>query len=132
MAEALLRHYGARRFIVASAGIAPAPTIAPLAHVTMRRIGISLDDHYPKTLEAVLAPGQVWDYIITTCDAAREACPSFLGDTRRIHWNFRDPAATTGDEEMRLHAFRLVRDEIKRRVQLFVALSAHRRAGVGA
>lgn len=128
IAEAFLRHYGGNHFDVHSAGTAPASHINPLTEVTMGQLGISLAGQYPKQLDEYIY--QPWDYIITTCDAANEACPAFPGDPMRIHWSFQDPAAVTGTTEEQLRAFRRVRDEIKRRVQLFVALPIHR-SGAG-
>lgn len=125
MAEAFLRHYGADRFDVRSAGTNPADQINPLAEVAMEQLGLTLTGHYPKHLDAYI--DQPWDYIITTCDAANEACPAFPDDPTRIHWGFQDPAAVTGTDEVRLRAFRRVREEIKRRVQLFIALPVHQR-----
>jgi arsenate reductase (thioredoxin) len=132
MAEAFLRALGKGRFAPYSAGTEPAPRINPLTIEVMRQIDISLDGQRPKSLDSVLDLGIAWDYVITTCDEAAEACPTFPGDTARIHWGFRDPAKAEGTEEERLRVFRRVRDEIKRRVQLFTELNVHNRAGVRA
>ncbi len=123
MAEALLRHYGGERFEVHSAGTNPRERINPLTVVVMDAIDISLAGQYPKGLDSVSAEG--WDYIITTCDQAKEACPVFPEDPEHIHWGFEDPAKVEGTEEQRLRAFRRVRDEIKRRVHLFIELPTH-------
>lgn len=123
MAEAFLRRYGGDRFDVHSAGTEPASRINPLTVVVMRQLDLALVGQSPKHLDRYA--DQQWDYIITTCDAANEACPAFPDDPTRIHWGFADPAAVTGTEEERLRAFRRIRDEIKRRVQLFVALPVH-------
>jgi len=132
MAEAWLRELGGGRFAAESAGTHPAPRINPLTERVMGDIGISLAGQYPKTIGDIGALDRAWDYVITTCDQANEACPVFPGDTERIHWGFEDPAAVEGTEEQRLRVFRRVRDEIKRRVQLFTELKAHKRAGVRA
>jgi arsenate reductase len=132
MAEAWLRELGGGRFVAESAGTHPAPRINPLTERVMGDISISLAGQYPKTLADIGALDCVWDYVVTTCDQADESCPVFPGDTERIHWSFEDPAAAEGAEEQRLRVFRRVRDEIKRRVQLFVGLKAHHQAGVRA
>ena len=124
MAEAFLRRYGGDRFEVHSAGSDPAPRVHPLADAAMREAGVPLEGHRPKLLDPFC--DRRWDYIITTCDRANEACPAFPGDSERIHWGFDDPAQVVGAEEERLRAFRRVRDEIRWRVQLFALLRAHR------
>lgn len=128
MAEAFLRHYGGDRFIAESVGTDLSLAINPLAIEAMDRISISLEGQYPKTLDTLMARRTTWDYVITTCDEVKEDCPTFPGDTERIHWNFDDPAKAEGTAEQRLNAFRRVRDEIKRRVQLFTELSVHHHA----
>jgi arsenate reductase len=124
MAEAFLRHYGEGRFDVHSAGTELAVAIHPLAEAVLRSAGIALAGQYPKHLDRYTH--ERWDYVITTCDDANEACPAFPDDPERIHWGFPDPSAVTGTPEEREQAFRRVRNEIKRRVQLFVSLRAHR------
>jgi arsenate reductase len=71
--------------------------------------------HESETLELYL--GEPFDYVVTVCDAANEACPVFPGAKSRLHWSFRDPSRATGDEEERLAVFRVVRDEIRERIE---------------
>lgn len=54
-----------------------------------------------------------WDWVITVCDAANEACPVFPGARHRLHWSFEDPSRATGTDEAQLAVFRRVRDEIR-------------------
>ena len=36
--------------------------------------------------------GEEWDYVITVCGGANEACPAFIGKVKhRIHIGFDDP-----------------------------------------
>ena len=117
MAEGLLRHIAGDRFDVASAGVSPTH-VRPEAITAMREIGIDIFHHNSKSVDAF--SGQEFDYVITVCDNAREQCPVFPGNTKRIHWSFADPATAEGDDEMRLAVFRKVRDEILQRLRLFV------------
>jgi arsenate reductase len=64
--------------------------------------------------------GQAFDYVITVCDEAREACPYFPGAARRLHWSLPDPSAATGSRDERLRVFRAVRDDVRRRVEEFL------------
>jgi arsenate reductase len=72
---------------------------------------------------------QQFDYVITVCDRAREACPVFARAARSFHWSFEDPAEATGAEDDRLIVFRRVRDEISERVSAFVS-NIHRERDV--
>ena len=56
--------------------------------------------------------GEPFDYVITVCDEANEACPFFPHAAQRLHWSLPDPAAAEGTEEERLEFFRSVRDRL--------------------
>ena len=60
------------------------------------------------------APPDDVDVGVTLC--AEEVCPVFLGKAMRVHWGLPDPAGATGDERVKLEAFRAVRDELRRRL----------------
>ncbi len=109
MAEGLLRHLAGDRFEVMSAGT-EATHVRPQAIEVMGEIGIDISRQESKTLERYL--GEPFDYVITVCDDANEACPVFPGAKSRLHWSFKDPSQATGGEEERLEVFRTVRDEI--------------------
>lgn len=114
MAEGLLRDLAGDRFEVMSAGT-EATRVRPLAIRAMEETGVDISGQESKTLERYL--GEPFDYVVTVCDAANEACPFFPGAKRRLHWSFEDPAAAEGSEEQRLEVFRRVRDEIKGRIE---------------
>ncbi len=110
MAEGILRHLRGDEFEVFSAGTRPS-VVNPIAIKVMAEIGIDISGHRSKSVEEF--QGVNFDFVITTCDAARETCPVFPGIARRLHWSFNDPAKAEGSEEEILSAFRKVRDEIK-------------------
>ena len=116
MAEGLLGASGGQRFEVASAGTHPTD-VNPLAIRVMREIGIDISPHRSKPVDEMI--GREFDYVVTVCDNARESCPVFPGDAKRIHWSFEDPAEAVGTEEDQLWVFRRVRDEIADRVSAF-------------
>jgi arsenate reductase len=114
MAEGILRHLKGSKFEVFSAGIKPS-VVNPIAIKVMAEIGIDISGHRSKSIDEF--QGMNFDFVITTCDGARETCPVFPGKARHLHWSFDDPAAVTGSENEILSAFRTVRDEIKSRIQ---------------
>jgi len=113
-AEGMLRALAGDRFEVMSAGT-EATLVRPLAIRAMEEIGIDISGQESKTLEVYL--DQPFDYVITVCDEANEACPFFPGAKNRLHWSFEDPSKANGSEEERLEVFRRVRDGIRARVR---------------
>jgi arsenate reductase (thioredoxin) len=114
MAEGLLRDLAGDQFEVMSAGT-EATRVRPLAVRAMEEIGVDISGQESKTLDRYL--DQPFDYVITVCDDANEACPFFPGAQSRLHWSFDDPSRAEGSDEERLEVFRRVRDGIKDRVQ---------------
>ena len=114
MAEGLLRALAGDRFEAMSAGT-EATHVRPLAVRAMEEIGVDISEQESKTLERYLKKS--FDYMITVCDDANEACPFFPGASERLHWSFEDPSRAEGSEEERLAVFRSVRDRIGERVQ---------------
>ena len=119
MAEGLLRALGGDRFEVFSAGAKPAGYVHPLAIQAMQELNIDISRHTSKSLDVF--DGQNFDSLITVCDNAREACPAYAGAAQQLHWSLEDPAHAPGAEEEKMRAFRRVRDEIRQRIQLFLA-----------
>jgi arsenate reductase len=117
MAEGLLRAAAGERLEVASAGT-EATRVRPEAVRVMAEIGIDIAHHESKTWERFA--DQPFDYVITVCDDAAEACPVFPGPARRIHWSLPDPSRATGGDAERLAAFRAVRDRLSSLIATFV------------
>jgi arsenate reductase (thioredoxin) len=114
MAEGLLRHMAGDRFEAMSAGT-EATHVRALAVQAMEEIGVDISGQESKTPTRYLQ--EPFDYVITVCDDANEACPFFPGAGNRLHWSFEDPSRAEGSEEERLAVFRSVRDRIRDRVQ---------------
>jgi arsenate reductase (thioredoxin) len=130
MAEAWTRQLYGARFDVHSAGVAPA-SLDPDAVAVMAEVGIDLSTHRSKHVDD-LKPIK-FDFVITVCAGARERCPVFAGDAKRLHVGFDDPpalAAGAVDRGEALAHYRRVRDEIRS----FVATlpdTLHLEAGAG-
>jgi arsenate reductase (thioredoxin) len=118
MAEGWLRKLGGDDFEAFSAGSKPAGHVHPLAIKAMQEVGVDISQHRSKSLDEFI--GQPFDYVVTVCDNAREACPAFPGAANQLHWGFDDPAHAPGTDEEKLRVFRRVRSEIEHRIRLFL------------
>jgi arsenate reductase len=114
MAEGLLRHLAGDHFEVMSAGT-EATSVRPEAISAMAELGIDISGQESETMDRYL--DEPFDCVVTVCDDANEACPVFPGAKNRLHWSFRDPSRATGSDEERLQVFRMVRDEIRGRIE---------------
>lgn len=121
LAEAVLRRAGGPRFAVASAGVAPAP-IEPMTLQVLADAGIDHDWAVSEPIETYL--GREFDYVITLCDDARAACPMFPGADQSMHWGYRDPSGTPGDDAARRAAYERVLTDLGQRVRQFVTIAA--------
>lgn len=116
MAEGFCRHYWGHALNVYSAGTKKHGMNARAVKV-MQEAGHDLSAHFSKTTDEL--PPLHFDYVITVCDAAKEACPYFPG-SKVIHIGFQDPPQLTRDftdEEATLHVYRRVRDEIENAIK---------------
>jgi len=125
MAEGWLRRLAGDRFEVFSAGTHPSQ-VNPLAIQVMAERGVDLSGHRSKHMNEFLK--QPFDYVITVCDDAAEACPIFPGRAERLHWSFSDPAAAQGSEAERLKVFRDSRDAIEAQLKAWLAGADHQPA----
>jgi protein-tyrosine-phosphatase len=119
MAEAVLTRKGRGRYTAASAGSDPASAVDPLALRVLQDQEIEWRGR-PKGFDAVRE--EAWDFVITLCDRAREACPSFPGQPVFAHWGIPDPAEAQGGDERRYLAFEEALGYISRRIDLLLAL----------
>lgn len=110
MAEGLLRDGFGDRFEVFSAGTEKT-RVRPQAIAVMEERNVDLSEHQSQTIEEV-TEGRTFDYVVTVCDSAREACPYLPARKANLHHSFEDPSAASGSEEEKLAVFRRVRDEI--------------------
>jgi len=114
MAEGLLRQMAGDRFEVSSAGTYP-KGMHPRSVEVMNEIGIDISKQTSK--DVLIFVNDKFDYVITVCDRAKQQCPVFPG-AEPIHWGFDDPAEAPPTRQ--LEVFRNVRDEIRRRLNLFL------------
>jgi arsenate reductase len=109
IAEAFLNALYGGRYEGYSAGVTPGK-INPYVVKSMSEIGVDISGNRSKSIEEFR--GKKFDYVVTVCDSAREACPFFPGE-KVIHKGFEDPSQFTGSEEEILKQVRRVRDEVR-------------------
>ena len=124
IAEALLRQYGGDDFAAFSAGTEP-KGVNPYTVRVLSEIGIDWSDARAKSVHEYL--GEPFDYVITVCDRARQACPVFPGEHNSLHWGLDDPAEVDGSDADRLAAFRRTQVEVSVRLRPFIELARRAR-----
>lgn len=110
LAEGYLRHFAGEKATIYSAGI-ETHGVNPKAVQVMAEDQINISTHSSNHVDEYLSVP--FDYVITVCDNANEACPYFPGNVQRFHHNFPDPAKAVGSPEEIMNEFRRVRDMIK-------------------
>lgn len=116
MAEAIARSLARPELPVESAGSAPS-RVNPLAVKALAEIGLDASTQRSKSVDEIDRDAVAT--VITLC--AEEVCPVWLGEARRLHWPLPDPAGHAEAEEASLERFRSVRDELRRRIERFLA-----------
>jgi arsenate reductase len=121
MAEAFMNKLAGDRFEAESAGIEPAK-INPIVVTAMQEKGIDLSGRKTKSVESMIARGPYFNYVVTVCDeTSSERCPVFPGAVTRLHWPFADPSSFRGSDEEKLARTRIVREEVKHKIEDWIA-----------
>ncbi len=123
LAEGIMRTQGGSRVAVFSAGSEPA-AVHPLAIRAAQALNVDISSQRAKHMDEFA--GQQFDAIITVCDKVREACPTFPGDPKQIHWSFADPTAVTGSEAEKFQAFLQTARDLSTRIS-YLRLMLERR-----
>jgi arsenate reductase len=120
MAEAYLNTLAGEHFYAESAGL-EAGILNPFVVQVMKEEGIDISGNKIDSAFDLYKEGRSYDYVVAVCDAAKaEKCPVFPGVTSRLNWSFPNPADFTGTDAEILAATRLVRDQIKSKVEKFI------------
>lgn len=113
MAEAIANARLGEAWEAFSAGTQPAGYVHPKALESLREIGIQ---HAGESKLADEFRSVAFDLVVTVCDDAAENCPVWLGQGKRVHLGFPDPAKAVGTDEEVMQVFRSVRDGIEQKV----------------
>ena len=113
MAEAIINSQYGDEWEAVSAGTQPAGFVHPLAVQVLSEIGI----HHQGTSKSVdVFRGDEFDLVNTVCEDAEENCPVWLGNGKRVHVGFPDPAKAQGSEADKLAVVRAVLEEMRIRL----------------
>lgn len=121
LCEAMFNHLVPTEMQAYSAGSQPKGEVHPLSLKTLDKAGVSTAGLYSKSsdVHVNLAP----DFVITVCDkAAGEACPVFFGPATKAHWGLTDPSEYQGAQEEIEAAFEATLEQIRTRIEAFLAL----------
>jgi arsenate reductase len=119
IADGFMNALGGDRYEVKSAGL-EAHGLNPRAAQVMQEAGIDISKNSSNVIDPDILNRA--DYVITLCGHADEHCPVISNhNVVKWHWGFDDPAKATGSEEEIMEQFRKVRDEIKQRIEQFLA-----------
>jgi arsenate reductase len=86
----------------------------PRAVAVMAEAGVDIAGQTSKLVSDL--PPVAFDFVVTLCGGAQEACPFFPGSVKRVHAGFEDPpdlARGAASEEEALAHYRRVRDAIR-------------------
>jgi arsenate reductase len=110
---------GGDDFEVHSAGTHPSE-MNPYTVGVLAAANIDVSDERSKHVSEY--DGQMFDYVVTVCDAAAEECLIFQGAPQHIHWSFADPAAVAGSDDEKLRAFEGTMHDMQSRISAFIAV----------
>jgi len=113
MAEGFARELRGDLLEPYSAGVLPHRVLAETVEV-MKEAGVDISKQQSKHVDALKRVA--FDYVVTLCGGALEACPLFSGKAKVLHVPFDDPpvlALSARTREEALGHYRRVRDEIR-------------------
>ena len=118
MAEGLMKHFHGARVFVDSAGVSEGCR-DPLMIEAMGEIGVDLSRHLPKTIASLEV--DAFELVVALSLAALEEAKLL---TRYTHcevraWDIPDPTVVEGSRELRLAAYRAVRDQLREKILAF-------------
>jgi protein-tyrosine-phosphatase len=116
MAEGILKYLMGRRIYVDSCGIRP-HELDLFAVAVMDEIGIDISKHKPKSFDE-LEDG-FFDLVISLSPEAQHGAVELTrtSDVDIEFWHMPDPSLTEASREVKLEAYRDLRDELMRRIR---------------
>lgn len=118
MGEGWLRHLASDRFRVSSGGIRPIG-VQERTVAVMREAGVEMDGIQSTFIHRELDPAP--EFLIALSRQALANAPTLPRSTQVLRWFVPDPYGVRGDEEAVLRAYRGARDEIRERLEDWLA-----------
>ena len=115
MAAALMRSLHGRRVFVDSVGLRPEP-LDPFAVAVLDDLGIDLSGHRPKSFEEL--EDDYFDLVISLSPEAHHRAVELTrtSSCEIEFWPLMDPTLVEGNREVRLDAYRTLRDHLLERL----------------
>ena len=120
-AEFLLRAIGGESFEVYSGGGNPAGEVHPLVLQILKDV-FQIDPSGAASKSWREFAGIHFDFVITVCDDAREACLVFPGEPVTAHWSFEDPERFRDNPQEKHDRYVQTAFQVKRRIELFTSI----------
>tara|TARA_Y100001970_G_C14259725_1_gene878949 strand:- start:744 stop:1184 length:441 start_codon:yes stop_codon:yes gene_type:complete len=115
IAEALMKSLCGRRVLIDSVGVRMGE-IDPFAIAVMQELGIDISLHQSKTFEDLSSSN--FDMVISLSPEAQHKAMEMTRTTecKVEFWHTMDPSIIEGSREVRLDAFRQIRDELSKKL----------------
>ncbi len=116
MAEAIAKHHFGARIYVDSVGVREGP-IDPFAVEVLAEIGIDASRHVAKRMDDLLDTS--FDLIVSLSPEAHHRSIELTRTSAAEveYWNTADPSLVDGNRDMRLDAYRALRDSLTARIR---------------
>ena len=116
MAEGLVKHLFGQRVYVDSVGVRPG-ALDPFVVEVMNEIGIDISRHRPKSFDDL--EDDSFDEVVSLSPEAQHRAVEMtrVMACEVTFWNTFDPSLVEGSRDMRLDAYRQVRDQLRQRIQ---------------
>jgi len=116
MAEAYVKHLAPETFNTYSAGLQQGK-LNPIAVEAMRQDNIDISNNKTNSVDEFIDGHIKFDYVITVCDeTSAEQCPYFPGQSKKLHWGFKDPSSINGNLNDKLNQTIKIRNQIKKKI----------------
>ncbi len=116
MAEGIVKRLYGERIYVDSVGVR-AGALDQMAVTAMNEAGIDISSHHPKPLAELMDSS--FDLVISLTEEAHRHALEITSDSASEveHWTTTDPSLVEGSREVRMTAYREVRDSLTARIR---------------